>query len=164
VQIDKGAMMSDSKSNIRQNMAAILPGVLKERGWQTQIELHSIFLNWSKVVDDETAAHGQPLKIVKGTLWVEVENSAWLQQLQYRKVALLRSINSFLPGEKIKGLRFVLPQPDRPLGAETVKIRFVPPLPEALRGFEEQAACIEDKETREALVRLWYLAKACVRE
>lgn len=162
-QIDKGVMMGDGKDT-RKKMAAILPGVLQERGWQAQLELHSIFLDWRKVVDDETAAHAQPLKIVKGTLWVEAENSAWLQQLQYKKVALLRSINSFLPGEKLRGIRFVLPQPDRTPSGDGTKIRFVPPPPATVRDFEAQAACIEDKETREALVRLWYLAKACVRE
>jgi hypothetical protein len=141
-----------------------LPDVLRDRGWQTQVELHTIFPNWSKVVDETTAAHAQPLKIVKGTLWVEVENSAWLQQFQFQKKFLLKSINGFLRGVEIRDIRFVLPQIEPEPEVAEPQIRFVAPPPDKLQLFEEQVAFIEDKETREALIRFWYLSKACIRK
>ncbi|SHO51418.1 DUF721 domain-containing protein [Desulfopila aestuarii] len=157
-------MRDEVRENKQKRMAAILPGVLRDRGWQAQMELHSIFLQWAKVVDETVSAHAQPLKIVKGTLWVEVENSAWLQQLQYQKVSVLKSINDFFQEKKISDIRFVLPQLSGQEPPKEHKVRFAAPPPEELKRFEEQAASIEDEATRNALVRFWYLSKACIRE
>lgn len=157
-------MRDEQRKNKKKKMSAILPGVVQHRGWQAQLELHSIFPHWSEVVDETTAAHAEPLKIVKGTLWVEVENSAWLQQFQFQKIFLLRSINSFLKGQKINDIRFVLPRTENREVEEKPPVRFVSPPPDEVKKFEEQTESIEDKETREALVRLWYLTKACVRD
>ena len=154
----------DIRENMQRRMAAILPGVLRDRGWEAQVELHSIFPHWSEVVDETTAAHAEPLKIVKGTLWVEVENSAWLQQIQFQKMFLLESINSFLKNVRIRDIRFVLPTLERKPRHEEPRLKFVAPPRDELKRFEEQAAFIEDEATREALVRLWYLSKACVRK
>ncbi len=157
-------MRDDRRENKKRKMAAILPGVLSHRGWQAQIELHSIFPHWNEVVDETTAAHTEPLKIVKGTLWVEAENSAWLQQFQFQKMFLLKSINTFLKGEKIRDIRFVLQQVEQKVQDDKPPLRFVAPPPDEVKNFEEQASYIEDKEVRDALIRLWYLSKACVRE
>lgn len=157
-------MRDDIRENMQRRMAAILPGVLRDRGWETQVELHSIFPHWSEVVDEDTAAHAVPMKIVKGTLWVEVENSAWLQQIQFQKMYLLESINTFLKNTRIRDIRFVLPKLERKPQSEEPGLKFVSPPGDELKRFEEQAAFIEDEATREALVRLWYLSKACVRK
>jgi len=157
-------MRDDVRENMQKKMASILPGVLRDRGWKDQMELHSIFLQWAKVVDETVSGHAQPLKIVKGTLWVEVENSAWLQQLQFQKVSLLRSINDYFQEKKIRDIRFVLPQLCGQEPRREHKVRFEAPPPEELKRFEEQAGFIEDEATRNALIRFWYLAKACIRE
>lgn len=157
-------MRDDQRENAKKLMAAILPGVMRDRGWEARLEMHSIFPNWEKIVDETTAIYAQPLKIVKGTLWLEVENSAWMQQFQYQKVMLLRTINAFLKNTKIKDIRFVLPHDSKKKQVEEPKIKFVAPPRDEVKQFEEQVAFIEDEETREALVRLWYLSKACRRE
>jgi len=157
-------MTDDGRHNRQRRMGAILSGVLHDRGWEAQLALHSIFLHWGKVVDPEVSAHADPLKIVKGTLWLEVENSAWLQQLQFRKVEVLRSINAFLQGPKIRGIRLVLPQVLGPAEPREPLVRFQSPPPEEVQRFREQAACIEDEAAREALIRFWYLSRACVRD
>ncbi len=157
-------MQGNRKNDKKRSMAMIMPGVLRDRGWEAQIELHSIFPKWKKVVDETTAEHTEPLKIVKGTLWVEVENSAWLQQFQFQKVFLLKSINSHLKNVQIKDIRFVLPQQEKKEEVEEPKVRFVAPPPDLVKKFEDQASFIEDDETRESLIRFWYLAKACVRK
>jgi hypothetical protein len=157
-------MRDEMRENMKRRMAAILPGVLRDRGWEAQVELHSIFPHWAEVVDADTAAHAEPLKIVKGTLWVEVENSAWLQQIQFQKMFLLESINAFLKNARIRDIRFVLPKIERKPPPEEPQLKFVAPPRDELKHFEEQASFIEDEATREALVRLWYLSKACVRK
>ena len=39
-------------------------------------------------------------------LWIEVENSAWLQQFQYQTVQLLDVFNQSLKKSQLQGLRF----------------------------------------------------------
>lgn len=157
-------MDNNEQSTKKQAMAAILPGIVRDRGWVVQLDLHSIFPRWRQVVDEDAAAHGKPLKIVKGVLWVEVENSAWLQQLQFRKVMMLESINRTLTRSQINNIRFVLATSDDKPEKDEKRVHFVTPPPEEVRRFEEQVAFIADREAREALVRLWYLSKACVRD
>lgn len=157
-------MRGNRKNDKKRSMATIMPGVLRDRGWEAKVELHSIFPKWKQVVDETTAEHTEPLKIVKGTLWVEVENSAWLQQFQFQKVLLIKAINSHLKNVEIKDIRFVLPQDEKREEPEEQKVQFVAPPPDLVKKFEEQASFIEDDETRESLIRFWYLAKACVRK
>ena len=145
-------------------LSAILPGVVRDKGWRDKLELHSFIPHWKTLLDETTAAHTEPLKIVKGILWVEVENSAWLQQLQYQKMFMLESINGFLKNQKIDDIRFVLARDEVRGKNEGNELQFIPPSPEEVKAFEEQVSIIEDEETRERLVRLWYLTKACVRK
>jgi hypothetical protein len=77
---------------------------------------------------------------------------------------LLESINGFLKDAKIRDIRFVLPRIEKRPEKEEQRVRFSAPPPEDVKKFEEQAAFIEDEATREALIRLWYLSKACVRD
>jgi hypothetical protein len=142
----------------------ILPDVVRDRGWETQLDLHSIFPAWKEVVQGDAARYTVPLKIVKGTLWLEVENSAWLQQFQFQKIALLDSINTFLKKSSIRDIRFVLPSGKEKTEHAREKVRFEAPAREDLKRFEEQVALIEDEAIRDSLVQLWYLSKACVRE
>ncbi len=147
-----------------QPMSAILPGVLRDKNWERQLDLHSIFPKWQELVDEETARYAVPRKIVRGILWIEVENSIWLQQLQYKKVVLLDTINAFLKKSSIKDIRFTLPSEEEKRKEKKQALKFEPPPPQELQKFEEQAAFVEDDASREMLIRLWYLSKACKRE
>ncbi len=157
-------MRDEQRKNAKKLLAAILPRVMKDNGWEARLEMHSIFPDWEKVVDETTATYAQPLKIVKETLWIEVENSAWMQQFQYQKIMLLKTINGHLKNSKIKDIRFVLPHESRKAKVEEPKLKFVAPPRDEVEKFEEQSSFIEDEASREALVRLWYLSKACRRE
>lgn len=157
-------MKRGSKKEKEKIVSALLPGIIRDRGWQRQMNLHSIFPNWKDIVEQDAGDHAAPLKIVKGVLWLEVENSAWLQQLQFRKVMLLEAVNGFLKNTSIRDIRFVLPRDSEKAGREEPKIRFVAPPPEEVKAFEKQVAFIEDDKVRESLIRFWYLSKACIRE
>ncbi len=84
----------------------LLPHLSRQRGWEEQLDLHTVFVNWDALLDQDTVDHCQPLKIVKKVLWVEVENSAWLQQLQFQTVQLLAILNQSLKKSQLLGLRF----------------------------------------------------------
>ncbi len=79
-----------------QSLQATFAGIIRDKDWETKFDQHRVFLIWSELVDSETCAHARPLKIVNDVLWVEVDNSAWVQQLQFKKLELLDQLNDHL--------------------------------------------------------------------
>ena len=160
-------MVKASKSKKRQNtFIDVLPWLSRNMGWEKQLDLHSIFANWKKIVDEDLQEHAQPLKIERGVLWLEVENSSWLQQLQYSKMELVESVNRSLKLTSIKDIKMVLPKGEifkKPENHGPV-VQFVRPAAEKIDAFQRQVECIADEKCREALMQFWYLAEACKRK
>lgn len=161
-------MAGRAKSN-KNSMSLMLPSLLHDKGWEKQLDLHSIFPKWKELVGEEMNEYAQPLKIERGVLWLEVANSSWLQQFQYEKMELLETLNRFLRLSSIKDIKMVLPKgkvgkanvSEREL-ASTIK--FVRPSEEKITAFQRQVECIADEKCREALMQFWYLAQACKRK
>lgn len=155
--------MVKKKKHTLLGLQNLLPQLSQQRGWQEQLELHSVFLDWNDLLENEIAAHCKPLKIVKKVLWAEAENSAWLQQFQYQSAFILQSLNKSLATTKLKGIRFYVAEKEFAEEPKEAPRRYVPPPAEELAAFEEQVSSIRDEEAREALLRFWYLSKACKR-
>ncbi len=154
-----------NNSNTLQGLENLLPQLSNQRGWEEQLDLHSIFVHWDELVASEIAEHCQPLKIVKKVLWIEVENSAWLQQLQFQTVLLLDIFNKSLRFSRLKGLRFCVAEKERIKGEKKKSsLRYVQPPAEDIKDFEQQAGSITDQNAKDALVRFWYLSQACRKE
>ncbi|MCK5070341.1 MAG: DUF721 domain-containing protein [Desulfocapsa sp.] len=148
-----------------QGLDKFLPQLANQQGWAEQLDLHSVFLQWNDLVESDIADHCQPQKIVKNVLWVEVENSAWLQQLQFQTLPLLDILNRSFKMSKLKGLRFCLATKEQIKKVEKEQsLRYVQPSVQDVEAFEKQTETISDKDSRDALVRLWYLAHACKKE
>ena len=146
-----------------QGLGNLLPQLSQQKGWQVQLDLHSIFRRWDRLLESEITEHCQPLKIVRKELWIEVENSAWLQQFQYQSVLILETLNKSLRISKLKGLRFFVAEKAFEKEEEETPLRYVPPPAKEVTEFETQIASITDEASREALLRFWYLSKACKR-
>ena len=147
-------------------IAAILPGLCRDRGWQGQVEVYSLLRRWPEVMDAEIVAHSRPDKITAGVLWVEVENLAWMQQLQYRRGDMLAVLNACLRHTQVKEIRLRLPdkQTAAVLEGEAPPVRFLPPDPVALSTFTELATAVKDPACRQALMNFWYLSHACQKD
>ncbi len=156
--------MKKKQSNELLSLSKLLDSFVRDKGWQEQLELHSLFLRWPKLVDELTAAHSAPLKIIKKVLWVEVVNSAWLQQLQFQKHLMLERLNSALKGSKLEDIRFVLDDGKKKNPSTDIdEITFSAPPQQEQQAFAKQLEAIHDEKSREALMRLWYLSHACKR-
>lgn len=154
--------MKESDSNTISN---ILPGLIKQKGWKVQLEQYEIFRRWNELVDEEIAGCSRPLKIERDILWLEVDNSAWLQQLQYQKHWLLEELNKFLTLSRLSDMRLVIDTGRRKREKKSeAKIRFVPPAKEEVEKFKKKTEWIEDEKSRDALRSFWYLYHACRRE
>ena len=147
----------------RELLSSFLPGLVREKGWEKQIDLHSIFLDWQELVG-EVADYATPQKIVKNVLLIQVENSARIQQLQYQKSELLEILNGHLRLSRVRDVKFVLAPLPPPQQKEEQGVRFVPPPPQEQRVFEQQIGTIGDEKIQESLMRLWYLDHACKRD
>jgi hypothetical protein len=158
--------MSRRKKSNQSSIARLLPSLVQDKGWEKQLDLHSIFPKWRDIVGKEMSEYAQPLKVERGVLWLEVENSAWLQQLQYEKLELLDSLNRFLKLASLSDIKMVLPKGgDRtPARKPPPEVSFVRPSEEKVAAFQQQVACITDEKCREALMQFWYLAQACKRK
>lgn len=157
--------MARNKKNSSVNVAALLPNLVRHKGWEKQLDLHSIFPEWSTLANEDFAEHARPLKIERDVLWLEVENSAWLQQFQYGKYELLADLNDFLRLGQLKDIKMVLPSKKDKLSFNPDEkgqpVCFERPAPEKVEAFQEQVNCIEDEKCREALMQFWYLSNAC---
>ena len=158
-------VMTKRRGGRDESVNGFLADLIRHKGWREKLEMHSIFPKWERVVAEHVAECARPLKIVKEVLWIEVENSTWMQQLQYEKFQILDEINRTLKYSRIRDIRFTLPTEK---GAEDEyklpHVFFESVDPSEVKRFEEQVSVIEDEPTREAMIRLWYLSRACRRE
>ena len=162
--INKKSVMKKSNTTIS-GLENLIPLLSQQRGWEEQLDLHSVFVHWHELLDSTITDHCQPLKIVQKVLWIEVENSAWLQQLQFQTILLLEILNKSLRISKLKGLRFCVEEKERQTEKKAEQVlSYVQPPARDIARFEQQAEGIADKNVRDALLRFWYLSHACKKE
>ena len=65
---------------------------------------------WPQLVGPRVSRHSRAVSFRAGTLLVEVEGSAWMQELQFLKRDLIRNINDYLGRELVRNVHFVPPR------------------------------------------------------
>jgi predicted nucleic acid-binding Zn ribbon protein len=158
-------MRKRSYQHRNQSLAATFAGIIRDKDWEKKFDQHRVFPIWSEIVDPETAAHARPVKVVNDVLWVEVDNSAWVQQLQFTKLDLLDRLNDHLRVSYFTDIRFTVGESVRSEEpARKPALRVVPPSEEEIESFRNQLEFIEDEEIKEAMTRLWYVSQAVRRD
>lgn len=145
-------------------LATLLPKITHEQGWQKQLDSHRLFLIWDTLMDATTRTHTRPVKIENGVLWLEVPNSAWMQQFQFQKIPLLETLNGTLRLSRLTDIRFILSDSRTSRKPVEPKVSFIQPNPAARDAFYQQIATIEDDTIRDALMSLWYQSHSCQRD
>ncbi|MEA2085110.1 MAG: DUF721 domain-containing protein [Thermodesulfobacteriota bacterium] len=140
-------------------IGALLAEIIRKRNWRRRIGLHQVFDFWEEIVEKDAAAMSRPFLIRGTVLWVNVSDSAWMQQLHFQKADLLDRINSRLADEEITDIRFKLdmslgrPENEKHQISENRKT-FAPDR-EQTRKFEAMFASLKDEELRGTIKRLW---------
>ncbi|HEX9046321.1 MAG TPA: DUF721 domain-containing protein [Verrucomicrobiae bacterium] len=77
--------------------ADVLPSVMKDLRMDARQADVEIVKVWNALIDPAITAHAQPANLNKGTLFVNVDNSAWLSEIvRYRRKEILERLqNSF---------------------------------------------------------------------
>jgi predicted nucleic acid-binding Zn ribbon protein len=82
----------------------ILRKTLKELGIERHIQQYEALLVWPHVVGEKIASITEPKNIVKGKLFIKVENAAWRNELVFLKTALIEKLNQRLGSCVVKDI------------------------------------------------------------
>ena len=96
-----------AKKGILTPINALMPQVYPK---QSPIDWSSVrvFGLWSSLVPETVAQNSKPILFDKGTLIVQVKNSAWIHELQFSKKDIIDKLRATLPDLKLKDVIFKL--------------------------------------------------------
>ncbi len=93
----------------------VLQRALKRREVFVPFEDRKLMEFWRQSVGPQIATQTHPENIRRGTLFVKVSTSVWMQQLQYMKKEIVERMNRLYGGETVRDIRFVIGEiPPRP--------------------------------------------------
>ena len=91
-------------------LAGVLPRVLRQLGLEEGLLGWRAVHEWERAVGPRVARHTRAVAFREGVLQIEVEGSAWMQELGFLKTDLMRKINRHLGGRLVRNIRFVVPR------------------------------------------------------
>lgn len=138
-------------------MSELLNSLIQKKGWKKQISRNRVFLLWDRIVGEDIAVHARPFVVRGRTLWLNVSDSVWMQQLQFQKMTILERVKQVLPGSSINDIRF---QIDTSLGRprpiqQSSEPQSTPPDSQKKEKFDKMISTLKDPEMRQAMERLW---------
>ena len=95
-------------------VGGVLGRVLERLGLSREMSGWQAVEAWPTLVGARVARHTRAVAYRDGTLHVEVEGSAWMQELGYLKRDLVRRINQQLGSELVRDVRLALPRMRQP--------------------------------------------------
>ena len=75
-------------------VAALLDGALRGVGLGKRLEEYQAVEAWADVVGDVVAEHAAATTIREGTLFVDVDSSVWMQELQLLRGEIIERLNA----------------------------------------------------------------------
>ena len=104
--VDVTSLESGGKNHSRP-LAALLPGVMTELGLDRRRGEAEIIKVWNNLMDPRVVAHAQPAGLHKGTLFVNVDSSVWLDEIvRYRRREILDRLQHSFGKEMVKRISF----------------------------------------------------------
>jgi predicted nucleic acid-binding Zn ribbon protein len=85
----------------------VLPSLLKELRLDAKQSEAEVVKVWNSLIDPAVTAHAQPANLHNGTLFVNVDNSAWLSEIvRYRRKEILDRLQNSFGKTVIKKISF----------------------------------------------------------
>ncbi len=63
---------------------------------------------WADAVGDVISAHARATRFSDGTLYVEVESPAWIQELSFLRLEIVEKLNAAVGQKAVSKLRFAM--------------------------------------------------------
>jgi len=90
-----------------QAVKALMPTVLKELGLERRCAETEVIKVWNHLLDPNIVAHAQPTGLRKGTLFVQVDSSVWLNEIvRYRRREILERLQHSFGKDLITRISF----------------------------------------------------------
>ena len=87
--------------------SALVSRVLGELGLERRRAEAELVKVWNQLLDPTVTAHAQPTGIVRGTLFVTVDSSVWLDEIvRYRRKEILDRLQHSFGREMVKRISF----------------------------------------------------------
>lgn len=96
------------KPNRPQLVGELVSSYLKGSGLSAKVEAASVVPEWDDLVGSGIAAVTRPLRVSEGTLFVAVQTSAWMMELNMMKGQLMKRLNAGKGDGRIDQLVFVM--------------------------------------------------------
>lgn len=77
-----------------------------------------LWMKWGDYVGPTIASQTEPVGLHRGTLYVWVRNSAWMQQMVFMKDEIQQTLNKKLGSSLVKNIRFTLDRRELPSDSE----------------------------------------------
>ena len=111
---------------------------------------------WADIVGSHAATHTLPAWVRKGVLWIYVDSSVWVQELNFMKPQVLQQANNRLGETTLKDLRCLQQVLDRRPATERVLSTPDHPVDQVQQEeFMQLTKTIADTGCQEALFGLW---------
>ncbi|MEY4691507.1 MAG: hypothetical protein RIT19_1832 [Verrucomicrobiota bacterium] len=96
-------------SSPAKSLGTILPGVLQHLRLEQRLDESKIQTVWSQILDPTLVAHAKPAGFAKGTLFVHVDSSVWLDEIvRYRRHEMLERLQTALGKTVVQRISFRL--------------------------------------------------------
>lgn len=90
-------------------IADVVPAVVKQINLDKKQSDLEILKVWNNLLDPNITAHAQPANLVRGTLFVNVDNSAWLNEIvRYRRREILSRLQMAFGPDLVQKISFRL--------------------------------------------------------
>ncbi|CAN5680294.1 hypothetical protein BH23GEM3_BH23GEM3_06960 [soil metagenome] len=89
-------------------MGDVLSRFLNRSGLAAKVEAASVVPEWPRLVGPQIAAVTEPIRVSDGTLFVAVNTSAWIMELNLMKGELMRYLNAGKRAGRIEQIVFVM--------------------------------------------------------
>jgi predicted nucleic acid-binding Zn ribbon protein len=88
-------------------IADLVPAVVKQINLDKKQSDLEILKVWNNLLDPNITAHAKPVNLVRGTLFVKVDSSVWLDEIvRYRRREILSRLQTAFGGDLIQKISY----------------------------------------------------------
>jgi len=129
---------------------------LRDLGLQKRLKAEQLSVLWPKIVGPSVAKIAFPAQFRNGTLFVDVADNVWMQELKFQEGELIGRLNDALREPLVRRLFFQLARTPRPDSTSQREPTPVPPAatpldPRQELALEQEVASVRDPELRAIL-------------
>jgi predicted nucleic acid-binding Zn ribbon protein len=129
---------------------------LRDLGLQKRLKTEQLTVLWPKLVGPTVAKIASPAQFRSGTLFIDVADNVWIQELKFQEGELIGRLNAALGEPLVRRLFFQLartlpPDPDPRSEAKTAPPAGTPLDPQQELALEREVAGVRDPQLREVL-------------